>query len=63
MLTFRDATCFPTKWLLKNERRNSIVMTCHYPNLGSAYDWNKGEFCLIGCFDFIVFSGFLTARK
>ena len=31
---FRDATAgFPAKWLLKNERRNSIQMTRHYPNL------------------------------
>ena len=40
--TFRDATnCFPTKWCLRNERRNSILMTRHYPDLGSASDGLK----------------------
>ena len=38
--TFRDATTgFPSKWRLRNERRNSILMTRHYPDLGSASDW------------------------
>ena len=38
--TFGDATtAFPAKWRLRNERRNSILMTCHYPDLGSASDW------------------------
>ena len=32
-------TGFPAKWLLRNERRNSILMTYHYPDLGSASDW------------------------
>ena len=37
--TFRHAfTGFPAKWGQRNERRNSIVMTCHYPDLGSASD-------------------------
>ena len=32
--TFRDVTTgFPAKWRLRNERRNSILMTCHYPDL------------------------------
>ena len=35
---------FPAKWRLKNERRNSILMTCHYPDLGSAFDWLKQIF-------------------
>ena len=26
---------------LQNEHRNSILMTCHYPDLGSASDWLK----------------------
>ena len=40
--TFGDATtCFPAKWLLRNEGRNSIVMTRHYPGLGSAFDWSS----------------------
>ena len=33
---------FPTKWRLrKKKRRNSILMTCHYPDLGGASDWLK----------------------
>ena len=40
--TFGDATaCFHAKWLLRNEGRNSIVMTRHYPGLGSAFDWSS----------------------
>ena len=30
---------FPAKRCLTNERRNSILMTCHCPDLGSASDW------------------------
>ena len=42
---FRDATTgFPAKWRLRNERRNSILMTCHYPDLGGASDWS----CRVG---------------
>ena len=38
--TCGDATTgFPTKWRLRNEHRNSILMTHHYPDLGSAPDW------------------------
>ena len=38
--TFGDATTvFPAKWRLRNECRNSILMTRHYPDLGSASDW------------------------
>ena len=35
---FRDATSsFPAnEWRLRNERRNFILMTCHYPDLDSA---------------------------
>ena len=40
--TFRDATKgFPAKWLLGNERRNSVPLTCHYPDLISVSDWLK----------------------
>ena len=40
--TFRDAiTGFLAKWRLRNERRNSILTTRHYPNLGSASDRRK----------------------
>ena len=39
---FRDfSTGFPTKWRLRNVRRNSILMTCHYTELGTAFDWLK----------------------
>ena len=39
-LTFGNAnTGFPAKWGLRNECRNSILMTRHYPDLGSASDW------------------------
>ena len=38
--TFGNATSgFPAKWCLSNECRNSILMMCHYPDLGSASDW------------------------
>ena len=40
--TFGNATTgFPAKWRLRNERRHSmaIMMTRHYPDLGSASDW------------------------
>ena len=38
--TFHDATIsFCTKWRLRNDRRNSILMTRHYPDLGRASDW------------------------
>ena len=40
--TFRDASnSFPAKWHLRNERRNSILMTCHYPDLVSVSNWLK----------------------
>ena len=36
---FRDAaTGFLGKWRLRNERKNPILMTGHYPDLGSASD-------------------------
>ena len=34
------STGFPAKWRLRNERRNSILMTCHYPDLGRVSDWS-----------------------
>ena len=43
--TFGDATIgFPAKWRLRNERRNSILMTRHGAYLGSASDWS----CRVG---------------
>ena len=43
-LTFQHATtCFPTEWRLKNERRNSLLMTCHDSDLGSASDCTVEE--------------------
>ena len=39
-LIFGDTTTgFPAKWRLINERWNSILMTRHYPDPGSASDW------------------------
>ena len=38
--TFCDATSgLPAKLRLRNERRNTTLMTCHYLDLGSASDW------------------------
>ena len=38
--TFGDATTdFPAKWRLRNECKNFILMTRHYPDLGGASDW------------------------
>ena len=31
------------KWRLRNERRNSILMTCHYTDLDGASDWSCCE--------------------
>ena len=33
-------TGFPTKWHLRNERRNSILRMRHYPDQGSASEWS-----------------------
>ena len=42
--TSREVTTWTlTKWRLSNKCRNSILMTCHYPDLGSASDWLKGN--------------------
>ena len=39
--TFGDTTNgFPVKWRLRNEHRNSLLITLHYPDLGSASDWS-----------------------
>ena len=41
-LTFRGAiTGFPAKWRLTNNCKRSILMTCHYPDLGSVCDRPK----------------------
>ena len=32
----------PPKWRLRDERRNSILMTRHYPDLGSVSEWSQG---------------------
>ena len=39
------STGFPAKWRLRNERRNSILMTRHYPDLGRVSDrsWRVGN--------------------
>ena len=40
--TFCHATnSFSAKSRLRNKHRNSILMTCHYPDLGSVSDWLK----------------------
>ena len=42
--TFCDAvTGFRAKGRLRNERGNSILVTRHYPDLGSASDWSCRE--------------------
>ena len=47
--TFGDTTTgFPAKWRLRDECRNSILMTRHYPYLVSASDWS----CRVGIFFF-----------
>ena len=38
ILAWENSRHFP-KWSLRNERGNSILMTCHYPDLGSTPDW------------------------
>ena len=39
-VTFGNATTgFSAKWCLRNEHRNFILITRHYPDLGSASDW------------------------
>lgn len=41
-LTFCDTTTgFLVKQRLRNKHRNYILMTCHYPDLGSGPDWLK----------------------
>ena len=41
---FRDATTgFSTKWRLKNEHRNSVLMKGHYRDLRSASDWSCSD--------------------
>ena len=40
--TFGDAAIgFPATWRLRNERRNSTLMTRHYSDLGRASDWSS----------------------
>ena len=40
--TFREVTNgFPAKWRLRDDCRNSLLMTCHYSELGSASDCLK----------------------
>ena len=40
-LLFCDCTTgFPGKWLLRNGRRNCILITRHYPDFGCASDWS-----------------------
>lgn len=40
-----DTTCsFPANQLVKDERRNYILMISHCPDLGSVFDWWKQVF-------------------
>ena len=39
-MTLQCHSWFLHEMTSKNERRNSILMTCHYPHLGSASDWS-----------------------
>ena len=40
--TFCDPTIFfPGKWCLRKERRDSILIKCHYPDLDGPCDWLK----------------------
>ena len=39
--SWRKQPTFRRKWRLRNDCRNSILMTCHYPDLGSTFDWLK----------------------
>ena len=42
LATFFNATTgLPAKWRLRSKHRNSMLLTCHYPNLGSASGWSK----------------------
>ena len=46
--TFCKATTgSPVKWCLRNKRKSSILMTCHYPDLGSDISpvWNFCNSC------------------
>ena len=44
-LTLPDATVgFPANCRLRNEWRYSMLMTCQYPDLGTAFDWIKQIF-------------------
>ena len=38
-----NTTGFPAKWRLRNDCKNSVLMTCHYPDLCSASDWSYHE--------------------
>ena len=40
-ISLRMTSGFPENWRQRNERRNSILMTRHYPDMISASDWLK----------------------
>ena len=55
--TFSDITTgFPVKWCLRNQRRNSILMTCHYPLMQT---FNQSEALPRSKFWRIISIGFL----
>ena len=48
--------CFPSKWCLRNERRNSMLMMCHYPVLDKESFsallpqtslWGENQWCIV----------------
>ena len=43
-LPLNSTTGFPMRRRLRNEHRNSMLMTSHYPDLSSASDWS----CRVG---------------
>ena len=55
--TFCDITTgFPVKWCLRNQHRNSILMTCHYPSMQT---FNQSEALPRSKFWRIISIGFL----
>ena len=62
--TFRDApNGFPANWRMTNEPRNSVLMTCHHPDLGSASNWLKHIWPAIRPIDLIHDTRHLCTRS
>ena len=43
------ATGFPVKWRLRNECRNSILMTCHYPDVAGWSKFPANQISVVTC--------------